>query len=137
MTPEEHYERGLELLSSAERAEGDGAWTIAHTHAALAQAQFAAAAGTGMRAMETLVPVERNVVGQPEREFKPGDRVVYVLRQFDQEPRRLAGRVAEVAADGFVTADVAQPGSDQPMTVIAPEQAFVAVTVEPGPDGVA
>lgn len=47
MTPEQHYERGLELLAAAERAAYVGA---AHTSGVLAQTHFSAAvAGAAMR----------------------------------------------------------------------------------------
>lgn len=51
MSPEEHYQRGLDLIDAAERANTSGAPSYAQTYAVLAQSHFgAAAAGAAMQA---------------------------------------------------------------------------------------
>lgn len=66
MTPEEHYQRGVDLLVAAEARPSDDP-AGAQTLAAIAHGHFtAAAAGAGMRAMEFQLQFQRTAeVGPP------------------------------------------------------------------------
>lgn len=131
MTPEEHYQHGVDLLARAEEHPSDDP-SGAHVLAAIAQGHFtAAAAGSGLRAME--------LVTRPLKAARPdvGDTVSYVMPALGPGtvPKRHTGTVVGVGTDGFLTVEVPVDGPS-PMTVIAPAESFTLVrTVRDGGSG--
>jgi hypothetical protein len=71
MTPEEHYERGLKLLTFAEESREADNNANAVTDSAIAQGHFsAAAAGNAMRMWELLNSPPQEVTHLPDTEVQ-------------------------------------------------------------------